>query len=128
MEEINRSGSVVFKEFAIQFTYLPFELKQGFPPARRGAIEAAYLRTGANRRRLKVSFRFEAMKDGVEGAGAQLIPMTGQFFDDAQSEDSLFGGMMKDVKADEATDDITIYFRHRHTVVSMYIMHRSAMA
>jgi hypothetical protein len=126
--EITLSESVVFKEFAIQFPYLSFELMERFPPARGGAIEAAYLRTGAYRLRLKVAFRFEAMKDGVEGARAQLIPMMGQFLDDAQSEDSLFGGMMEDMKADEATDDVTIYFRYRHAVVSMYPKHPSTTA
>lgn len=118
----------MFKEFAIQFPHLSFELVERFLPARCGAIEAAYLRAGAYRRRLKVAFCFEAMKDGVKGAGAQFIPMMGQFIDDAQSEDRLFGGMMEDVKADEATNDVTIYLRYRHAVVSMYIKYRSATA
>ncbi len=65
----------MLEKFAIQFTHLPFELVERLPPTWSGAIEAPHLGSGAYRCRMEVSFLFEAMEDGVEGAWAQHIPM-----------------------------------------------------
>jgi hypothetical protein len=116
----------MLEEFAIQFTHLPFELVESFPSTRSGAIEAPFLGSGAYRCRTQVSFLFEAMENGVEGAGAQFISVMGQFLDDAQSEDRFFRSMMEDMKANETANDVTIDFRYRHATLSLYVLDAGA--
>jgi hypothetical protein len=112
-------ASVMFEQFAVQVPDLAFQLAQGAAADRGGAIEAAHLRAGTDAGRAQVAFRFQAMEERIERAGAQAIPVMGQFLDDAQTEDRLLGSMMEDMEADEAADDVTIYFRYRHATTSI---------
>lgn len=42
------------------------------------------------------------MKQGIQSAGAKFVPVAGQFLDKPQAEDRSPGGMVKDMKANQA--------------------------
>ena len=59
--------------------------------------------------RFKKTSLLQIMQDGIQRAGAESVPMSFQFTDHIQPKNGFDGGMVQDVQADKAKEEITSY-------------------
>lgn len=55
--------------------------------------------------RAQIAFAFEAVKERIEGSGAQPVAVPSEFLDDSQSENRLLRRVVEDVEADKSGID-----------------------
>ena len=68
-------------------------------------------------RRVQKSFAFHAVQKGIEGSSTDLVSVPSQLFDHAEPENRLFGGVVKNMEADQPRIEGLVYGGVRSVLV-----------
>src|SRR5437762_11946578 len=108
---------VVFKHLAEQFLDARARRDESLPPGGRRAIYASAPSAIQHGPRPQIAVALHSMKNRVERAGAQPVPVAAELVDHRLAEDWTFRGVVKDMEPNQPRVELSII--HRGSISSL---------
>jgi hypothetical protein len=101
-----------FVKFVVQFIDLHPGPVQSFLAGRRDLVDSSTVSSDIFEDRLQETAAFQTMEQGVEGSGADAIPVMGQFLHHRKAEDRLLRRMYEHVNPYQPEKEFSLVTRH----------------
>jgi hypothetical protein len=96
-----RAPGFLFQQFPGQLTQFDLRFREGSFAGRRRPIEAPHRTSDSAFGRAEIATLLQGVENWVERSGAETIPMSLQFMDDAEAENRFLRGVMQNMQTNE---------------------------